>query len=138
MSNFFRKKVFTWCLVALGVLFSVLLLNACIKTVTVGDPLEATLNAGTANISLTPNFPVTVTLTSKVPPMGTTIYVTVLDEASNTAITPQVPAFTTTASVSSFNIINLPQQKWCIVNIKLVEVNNKNNTLTKSFRVIYK
>ncbi len=133
-----RKKVFARRLTAIGMLFSVLLLNACIKTVTVGDPLEATLNAGTANISLTPNFPVTVTLTSKVPPMGTTIYVTVLDEASNIAITPQVPAFTTTASVSSFNIINLPQQKWCVVNIKLVEVNNKTNTVTKSFRVIYK
>lgn len=138
MILFFRKQVFTCYTTICVLLFSAISLTACIKTITVGDPLQATLNAGTANISLNPNFPVTVTLTSKTPPMGTTVYVSVIDEASNTAITPQVPAFTTNASNSSFNIINLPQQKWCIVNIKLVEVNNKSNTITKSFRVIYK
>lgn len=111
----------------------------CSKTVSnESEAIVFTTNAAASNISVASNFSVTIKITSRISNSGLKVEVSAAEEASSVAVSPQPPIFVTTTADNNTNIINLPQQKWVIATIKVTDVNNAKNTVSKTFRVIYK
>lgn len=101
-------------------------------------PVAFTINAANNSVSLTNGFAVTATLTSIMPSSkGITIETTVVDQ-TNSANIPQSAAITSTSAVNNLQLVNLPQQRWCMATIKVSSVATPANSATQSFTVVYK
>ena len=68
---------------------------------------------------------------------GITIETTVVDQ-TNSANIPQSAAITSTSAVNNLQLVNLPQQRWCMATIKVSSVATPANSATQSFTVVYK
>jgi hypothetical protein len=116
-----------------------LLFISCRKTaINDSDPIVFTTDAAASNISVASSFPFKVTISSRIGYSGLNVAVTAVEEVSGLSVTPQPPNFKTNIADNSTSVINLPQQKWVIVTIKVTDLYNSNNTASKTFRVIYK
>lgn len=114
---------------------------SCFKTAIITDsaPLSVSVDAVQGSVSLSPIFPVVVTINSSINTnVGLEIKNEVIEEISGLPVEPQAPVVKTAIAKNNTAIINLPRQKWCVVNIKVTDIGNVNNTITKSFRLIYK
>ena len=101
-------------------------------------PVAFTINASNNSVSLTNGFAVTATLTSNMPSSkGITIETTVVDQ-TNSANIAQSAAITTTSAVNNLQLVNLPQQHWCMATIKVSSLATPSNSATQSFTVVYK
>ena len=101
-------------------------------------PVAFTINAANNSVSLTNGFAVTATLTSIMPSSkGITIETTVVDQ-TNSANIPQSAAITSTSAVNNLQLVNLPQQRWCMATIKVSSLATPANSATQSFTVVYK
>jgi hypothetical protein len=83
------------------------------------------------------NFPVSITLTSAMPPQGIKIEATTVNQSSGIAL-PQGAPFSTSSAKNTIVISGLPQQQWCNVTIKVTSNNTSTNTDSQSFTVVYK
>ena len=111
----------------------------CAKTANnTSDPIVFTTDAAASNISVASNFPVAIKITSRISYSGLKVTISAIEEVSGLTVAPQPPAIITNSIDNSSSIINLPQQKWVVATIKVTDVNDANNTASKSFRVIYK
>jgi hypothetical protein len=101
-------------------------------------PVAFTINATNNSVSLTNGFAVTATLTSIMPSSkGITIETTVVDQ-TNSANIAQSASITTTSAVNNLQLVNLPQQHWCMATIKVSSVATPSNSASQSFTVVYK
>ena len=117
----------------------IILVSGCVKTASnESDPIVFTTDAAASNISVASNFPVAIKITSRISFSGLKVTITAVEEVSALTVAPQPPTFTTNAVDNSSSVINLPQQKWVLATVRVTDVNNANNTASKSFRVIYK
>lgn len=129
------KKFFLPLLIALGI--ALFTLPAC------GggggeDPLPAEENlAITANPAINgqqespapgPNFPLAVTVTSKMPPQGVTVEVVGKEEGSSTFFYTDTK--TTSSSVSNFAITNTPATVSCRVTVTVTSISKPTNKAT--------
>lgn len=101
------------------------------------EPIAFTTNAASTNTALSNSFPVTVTLTSKMPTGGITISTTAVEQGTNTPI-QQNNNISSSMSVNALQVINLPRQKWCTVTIKVAATNTPSNNASRTFDVAYK
>jgi len=100
--------------------------------------ISFSMDASNASISPGSNFSVTITLTSKIPSAkGIQIAATITDQTNSNSIY-QNPAVISTAIQNNITLINLPQQHWCYVTIKVSSVATPTNTASQSFTVVYK
>jgi hypothetical protein len=83
------------------------------------------------------NFPVSITLTSAMPPQGIKIEATTVNQSTGIAL-PQGAPFSTSSAKNTIVISGLPQQQWCNVTIKVTSNNTSTNTDSQSFTVVYK
>lgn len=83
------------------------------------------------------NFPVSITLTSAMPPQGIKIEATTVNQSTGIAL-PQGAPFSTSIAKNTIVISGLPQQQWCNVTIKVTSNNTSTNTDSQSFTVVYK
>lgn len=126
-------------------LIYLLILTAAIsysKSESSGNVQEATIvfstDASAANTSLANNFPVAVTLTSKLPSSnGINISATMIDQTNNATIAQNI-GINSTGAISNIQLINLPRQHWCTVTVKVTSVATPSNFATKTFNVVYK
>ena len=102
------------------------------------DPIIFTTNAAVSNISVASNFAFTLKISSRISISGLSVQVSAVEEVTGLLVSPQPPIFTTTVADNSTSVINLPQQKWVVATIKITDVINAKNTVSKTFRVIYK
>ncbi len=102
------------------------------------DAIVFTTNAGISNITVASNFAFTLKISSRISVSGLSVQVSAVEEVAGSSVSPQPPIFTTTVADNSTSIINLPQQKWVVATIKITDVKNAKNTVSKTFRVIYK
>ncbi len=101
-------------------------------------PIAFTINASNNSISLTNGYAVTATLSSSMPSTrGISIETTLLDQNTSATIA-QNAAVTSTAAANNLQLINLPQQHWCTVTIKVSSVATPSNNASQSFTVVYK
>ncbi len=101
-------------------------------------PIAFTINATNNSISLTNGYAVTATLSSSMPSTrGISIETTLLDQNTSATIA-QNAAVTSTAAANNLQLINLPQQHWCTVTIKVSSVATPSNNASQSFTVVYK
>jgi hypothetical protein len=68
---------------------------------------------------------------------GISLVAIVTDQTDNSALT-QNAAITSNSAVNTVTLINLPQQHWCNVSIKVASVATPNNSATQNFTVVYK
>lgn len=84
-----------------------------------------------------PTFPLTVTITSTIPPGGVTIAVTAYVDGS-----PSTPFFTSTisstTSVNNFTITSTPSQQTCDVSVTVTSKSQSSNTWSGSYRYAMK
>jgi hypothetical protein len=76
-----------------------------------------------------PNFPLAVTVTSKMPPQGVKVEVAAKEEGPAT-ISFYTDAKTTSSTVSNFVITNTPQAVSCRVTVTVTSVSNATNKAT--------
>ena len=96
-----------------------------------------TLDAVNNSTATGTNFPVSITLTSAMPPQGIKIEATTVNQSSGIAL-PQGAPFSTSSAKNTIVISGLPQQQWCNVTIKVTSNNTSTNTDSQSFTVVYK
>ncbi|MBL7749816.1 MAG: hypothetical protein JNN29_00450 [Chitinophagaceae bacterium] len=83
--------------------------------------------------ALGPDFPLSVTITSTMPPQGVTIEVTAKVENATTNF--YAPAITSTsATVSNFTITNTPVASTCVVTVTVTSKTKATNKWTGSYR----
>lgn len=83
--------------------------------------------------ALGPDFPLSVTITSAMPPQGVTIEVTA--KVENTTTNFYAPAATSTsATVSNFTITNTPVASTCVVTVTVTSKTKATNKWTGSYR----
>ena len=75
-----------------------------------------------------PNFPLSVTVTSTMPPQGVKIEVTATPEGSSTAFYTDTK--TTSSTTSNFVITNTPQTVVCRVTVTVTSVSKATNKVT--------
>lgn len=103
-------------------------------------PSEATLAVtltppagSTQPAALGPDFPMTVTVTSTMPPQGVTIDVTAKVENATTNF--YAPAAVSTSSpATNFNITNTPVASTCVVTVTVTSKTKATNKWTGSYR----
>jgi hypothetical protein len=125
------------------ILFSALFLimagTACKKSST-GPAKEANIvfitDATLAYPSST--IPITVTLTSAMPPGGINIAATVIDKTDNSRPIYQNPTLNSKIAINNIQLINLPQQHMCSVTLTVTSISTPSNTASKTFDVVYK
>ena len=83
------------------------------------------------------NFPVSITLTSAMPPQGIKIEATTVNQGTGIAL-PQGAPFSTSSAKNTIVKSSLPQPQWCNVTIKVTSNNTSTNTDSQSFTVVYK
>lgn len=115
---------------------------SCKKSQPSGPAPEAsivfTTDANATNTSVLSSFPVTVTLTSKMPSSsGINIEAKVIDQTNNAPLT-QNQGINSTNAFNKIQLINLERQHWCTVTIKVTSVATPTNTASKTFEVVYK
>ncbi|MBU3714719.1 MAG: hypothetical protein FGM46_07195 [Ferruginibacter sp.] len=125
------------------ILFSALFLIiagvSCKKSPT-GPAKEANIVFTTDAIPPYPSstIPVTVTLTSTMPPGGINIAATVIDKTNSAPILPQNVGVNSKTAINNILLINLPQQRWCTVTLTVTSVSTPSNSASKTFDVVYK
>ncbi len=83
--------------------------------------------------ALGPDFPLSVTVTSTMPPQGVTIEVTAkVENAANNFFAPA--ATSTSATVSNFTITNTPVASTCVVTVTVTSKTKATNKWTGSYR----
>ena len=102
------------------------------------DNIAFTVDAANSNISPGSSFSFNVKLTSAMPAQGIKIEITAIDDVSGSSITPQNAAVSSSSTTTSVSIINLPQQKWVDVTVKVSSVATPTNYATQQFKVVYK
>jgi hypothetical protein len=75
-----------------------------------------------------PNFPLAVTVTSKMPPQGVTVEVVAKEEASSSSFYTDTK--TTSSSVSNFAITNTPATVSCRVTVTVTSISKPANKAT--------
>ncbi|ULQ51571.1 hypothetical protein [Flavihumibacter fluvii] len=75
-----------------------------------------------------PNFPLSVNVTSKMPPQGVKIEITVKEDGSSTNFFTDTK--TTSSSTTSFVITNTPQTVICRVTVTVTSVSKATNNAT--------
>lgn len=76
-----------------------------------------------------PNFPLVITVTSKMPPQGITIKVEAKEEGS-TGTAFYTDTKTTSSTVSNFTITNTPKAVSCRITVTATSVSTPGNTVT--------
>lgn len=83
--------------------------------------------------ALGPDFPLSVTITSTMPPQGVTIEVTAkVENATTNFYAPAV--LSTSATVSNFTITNTPVASTCVVTVTVTSKTKATNKWTGSYR----
>ncbi len=125
-----------------GLLLIIIVAIACSKKSDPPPPPEAPiafdLDAAAINNALGSSFGFNVTLTSAMPSTsGIRIEVTAIEEGTGTSLT-QNAAIVSTVTKTAATVIGLPIQKWVIVTVKVISVKTSTNSLSKTFRVVFK
>jgi hypothetical protein len=118
-----------------------LLLTACSKKNSKPEPeqnIVFDINTSSAVIHSNSSYSFQVTLKSKMPVSGIKVEVSAVQEVAGTAVSPQPAAITSTTSVTTASVQNLPQQKWVVANVRVSSATTATNTAMQTFRVIYK
>ena len=109
----------------------------CDKDPDAEDNLSISTDAPAYNETNGPDFNFRVTVESKMPPGGVRIIYTVRGEADNFNY-PQGPTIETFDKTTALKLINLPRQKFCIANVRVISKSQGTNNTSKDFRVVYK
>jgi hypothetical protein len=126
------KKIFYF-----PALFLVIIGTSCKKSQAPEAAIVFITDANATNISTANTFPVTVTLTSAMPPGGINILAKVIDQTNSATIT-QNAGVNSKTPINNIQLINLPQQHMCSVTLTVTSISTPSNTASKTFDVVYK
>lgn len=119
----------------------ILTLGACSKKASGPEPEENIafdLNTSSAVIHSSSSYSFQVTLRSKLPAAGIKIEVSAVQEVAGTTVSSQPAVITSTTTVTTAVVQNLPQQKWVVATVRVSSAATATNTATQTFRVVYK
>ena len=102
------------------------------------DNIAFTIDASNGSILPGSSFSFNAKLTSAMPAQGIKIEITANDDVSGSNITPQNAAVQSSSITTSVSVINLPQQKWVDVTVRVSSVATPTNYATQTFKVVYK
>ena len=120
----------------------IFLFNSCSKSGGSSPPepkIQFSIDASNASVSIGNTFPVVVTLTSAMPSSKGIMIETIVTDQNTNGLLTQNPVTISTASSNTIHIINLIQQHWSNVTIKVSSVDSSAaNNSSKNFTVVYK